>query len=151
VVLFVHMLGIVFWIGGALVALAVDNGVKSESPEVRAGVARQLARVHTMVIGLGALLATATGVLLALGLETSERAEAMREPRMWLMQLAGALGGLVVLFVALPTAVRMGGLAVTTEDGELLPAFEVYRKRLNVVTIIGWVFAVIALFAWEVL
>jgi hypothetical protein len=45
----------------------------------------------------------------------------------------------------------MGGLAVTTEDGELLPAFEVYRKRLNVVTIIGWVFAVIALFAWEVL
>ena len=55
-VLFVHMLGIVFWIGGALVALVVDYGVKGESAEVRAGVARQLARAHTMVIGLGALL-----------------------------------------------------------------------------------------------
>ena len=150
-VLFVHMLGIGFWIGGGLVALLVDNGVKDESPAIRAGVARQLTRMHTMVIGLGALLATATGVLLAMGLETSERAEMMREPRMWLMQLAGALGGLIVLFVALPTAVRLGGLAVTTESGELLPAFEVYRKRLNVVTLIGWILAVVALFAWEVL
>ncbi|NIM52161.1 MAG: DUF2269 family protein [Gemmatimonadales bacterium] len=150
-VLFIHLLGSALWIGGGIAAMVIAIGVRGEVAEVRAGVFRLLARVHTMVIGLGALLAVASGVLLTMSLTTSDTGESMQEPRMWVMQVSGLLGGLTVLFVGLPTAVRMGGLAVTSESGELPPAFETYRKRQAVVSSVAGVLAIIALFAWEVL
>ena len=146
-VVFAHLLGSALWIGGALAAMVIAIGVKGEQAAVRAGVFRLLAKVHTLVIGVGAMLAVSTGVVLTMSLSS----EAMRDPRLWVMQGAGLLGGVLVLFVGLPTAVKMGGLAVMQEDGQLLPAFELYRKRQAVVSSIAGALAIVALLAWKVL
>ncbi len=69
-VLFAHLLGSALWIGGALAAMVIAIGVKGEQAAVRAGVFRLLAKVHTLVIGVGAMLAVSTGVLLTMRLST---------------------------------------------------------------------------------
>ncbi len=146
---FIHSLGMCMWIGGALGAMVIALGARQESNEIRAGVFRLLARVQTSVIGLGALLVLASGVLLTMGLSGSGMGALLQEPKLWVMIVVGLAAGLMVLFVALPTAVRMGGLAITSPKGELPPAFEVYRKRLMIVSCVAGALAVIALFAWE--
>jgi hypothetical protein len=112
---------------------------------------RLLARIQTSVVGLGALLVVASGFLMMMDYSTSGLEIMMREPSRWVMVLVGLLAGVIVLFVALPTAVRMGGLAVTSESGAMPPAFEIYRRRLEVISYVAGALAIIALFAWYVL
>ena len=148
---FAHLLGMVMWIGGALAGMVISIGAREEPPEIRAGVFRLLARMHTMIIGVGALIVVTTGVLLSMQLSSSGMGVMMREPRLWVMVLAGLLGGAIVLFVGLPTAVKMGGVAVVSEDGTLLPLFDVYRKRQAMVSSVAGTLAIIALLAWKFL
>jgi len=148
---FIHSLGMCLWIGGAIAAALIAMGVDKEPGAVRAPVYRILARIHTSVIGLGALLVVASGVLLMMNYSSTGLEVMMREPSRWVMVVVGLLACLLVLFVALPTAVRVGGLAVSSEAGDMPPVFEVYRKRLATVTNIAAVLAVFALFAWVVL
>ena len=63
VVRFLHFLGTALWIGGALVAIMLAIKAQGEAVEVRASVARMLTQVHTLVIGMGALLTVGTGVV----------------------------------------------------------------------------------------
>ena len=149
--LFAHLLGSAMWIGGALAGMVISIGAREEPPEIRAGVFRLLARMHTLVIGVGALLVVTTGALLSLQLSSDGMGVMMREPRLWVMVLAGLAGCAMVLFVGLPTAVKMGGVAVVGEDGRLLPLFEVYRKRQAVVSSVAGTLAIIALLAWKFL
>ncbi|MDH3456805.1 MAG: hypothetical protein OER90_08190 [Gemmatimonadota bacterium] len=149
--LFTHVLGCAMWIGGGLAGLMIEMGVKQESVEVRAGAFRLLARLHTLVIGFGALLVLGSGVVLTMSLDTEGLGDLMREPRLWVMIVAGLLAGFMVLFVGLPTASRMGALAVPSSKGELPPAFEMYRRRSAWITVISGTLAVIALLAWYVL
>lgn len=146
-VLFIHLLGSALWIGGAIAAMVVALGSRRESADVRAGVFRLLTPVHTIVIGFVALLAVGTGLLLTMQAVSSGGGDIMSAPRIWVMQAAGLLGGLLVLFVGLPTAVKMGGLAVPAESGTLLPAFERYRKRQAIVSSVAGVLALVALYA----
>ena len=148
---FVHSFGMCLWIGGAITTMVIALGAQKEGGEMRAGVYRLLARIHTSVVGLGALLVVASGFLLMMDYSTSGLEIMMREPSRWVMVLAGLLAGVIVLFVALPTAVRMGGLAVTSESGEMPRAFEIYRRRLEVISYVAGVLAIFALFAWYVL
>lgn len=146
-VLFLHLLGSALWIGGAIAAMVIAIAARRESAAIRAGAFRLLARVHSLVIGLGALLAVGTGVLLTMQLVSDGRSDLMSSPAIWVMQGTGLIGGLLVLFLGLPTAVKMGGLAVPTEGGQLLPAFERYRKRQAVVSSVAGVLAIVALYA----
>ncbi len=130
-----------------MAAMVVALAARRESVQVRAGAFRLLARVHSMVIGLGAVLALGTGVLLTMGMVSSGTGDTMAHPRIWLMQGAGVLGALLVLFVGLPTAVKLSGLAVPGPSGELLPAFERYRKRQAIVSSVAGVLAIVALYA----
>ncbi len=148
---FVHMLGAALWIGGAVAAMVIALYARNESPEVRAGAYRLLMRVHTMVIGLGAFLVVASGLLLTMNLATSGAGAAMAQPRIWVMQAAGLLGGALVLFIGLPTAIRLGAVATPSETGDLPPAFEKYRKRQAVVSSVAGVLVLISLFAAVVL
>ncbi len=150
-VTFAHSFGMCLWIGGAIASMVIAIGAQKESGEVRAGVYRLLARIQTSVVGLGALLVVASGFLLMMDYSTSGLEIMMREPSRWVMVLVGLLAGVIVLFVALPTAVRMGGLAVTSESGEMPRAFEIYRRRLEVISYVAGVLAIFALFAWYVL
>ncbi len=149
---FVHFLGSALWIGGALAAMVMAVGSRRESVEVRAGIFRLLTRVQTTVIGLGALLTLGSGILWTMWLIQSGGAEGgVLSPGVWVMQLAGLVGGVLVLFVAVPTAVKMGRLAVPTDDGHLLPVFEAFRKRQMVVSSVAGTLAVVSLFAGVVL
>lgn len=150
-VLFIHFLGFVLWLGGGLAAMVVAMSAREEAPEVRAGAHRMLARVHSMIIGLGALLVVASGLLLSANLATTGRGAVLGLPYMSVMQGAGLLGGLLVLFVGLPAAVKLGGLAVTDDNGNLSPAFERYRKRNALANAVAGGLALLALFAAVVL
>lgn len=144
---FAHLMGFALWFGGAIAAMVLAIGARDETPAVRAGVYRLLARVQTMVVGVGAILVVVTGLLLTMrGAD-----ELMREPRIWVMQATGLLGGLMVLLVGLPTAIKLGGLAVVNDKGELPPAFDLYRRRQAIVSSIAGVFALLALAAWKLL
>ena len=151
VLLFMHLLGSALWIGGAIAAMVVALNARREDPAVRAGAFRLLTQVHTLVIGPGALLAVGTGLLLTMQLMTGDAVAVMSQPRVWVMQGAGLIGGLLVLFLGLPTAIRMGGLAVPSDTGVLSPAFERYRRRQAVVSSVAGVLAVISLFAAVIL
>ncbi len=148
---FLHFVGSALWIGGAFAAMVLAVTSRKESMVVRAGVFRLLVNVHTIIIGTGALLVVGTGFLLTMWLAQSGAGEALSQPRIWIMQATGIVGGLMVLLIGLPTAVKMGALAVPIEGDEMLPEFERYRKRQAVVSSVAGVLAVISLFAGTVL
>lgn len=148
---FLHFVGSALWIGGALAAMVMALSARKESAEIRAGVFRQLVNVHTTVIGTGALITVGTGLLLTMWLAQSAGGDALSSPGIWIMQLTGLVGGLLVLLIGLPTAVKMSGLAMPMENGELLPAFERYRKRQAWVSSVAGVLALLSLFAGTVL
>jgi hypothetical protein len=149
--LFGHLLGSAMWIGGALAGMLIAFAAREEPPAVRAGLFRTLAKLHTMVIGIGAMLAVTTGIVLTMWHTANGGGDIMREPRLWVMQGTGLLGGILVMFMGLPTAVKMGGLAVAAEDGTFPRAFEMYRRRQAVISSIAGVLAIVALLAWKVL
>lgn len=151
VMLFIHYLGSALWIGGAVAAMVVSIHARNEDPRVRAGAFRLLAPVQTLVVAPGALLVVASGLLLTMRLMGSGMAQRMAEPGIWIMQGAGLVGGLLVLLVGLPAAVRMGGLAAADESGELPTGFDTYRRRQAVVSSVAGVLALISLFAAVVL
>ncbi len=148
----VHFFGLALWIGGASAAMIMAISSRRESMEVRAGVFRLLANVQTIAVGAGALMTLGSGLLLTIKLAQAMGAENMMgSPRILIMQGAGLVAGLLVLLVSIPTAVKMRALAVPTESGELLPAFERYRKRQAAVSSVAGALAVVALFAAVVL
>ena len=150
-VMFVHILGTALWIGGGVAGMFVASSAGAEPAAIRAGAFRILARLHAAVIGLGALLVLGTGVVLTMSLDSSGLGDLMREPKLWVMIVAGLIAGLMVLFMGLPTASRIGALAVVSERGDLPPAFEGYRRRLATVSAVSGSLAVVALLAWYVL
>lgn len=150
-VAFAHLLGCAMWIGGWMAGVIFTSSVADQSPEVRAGVFRILGRLHTMVIGFGALLVVGTGIVLTMNMDAGGWGGLMQDAKVWVMVLAGMAGGLLVIFVGLPTASRVAALAVVTKTGGLPPAFEVYRKRLDLVSAIAGGLAVIALLSWFLL
>ncbi len=151
IILFAHLMGFALWIGGAIAAMVLAIGARDETPVVRVGVYRLLARVQTMVVGVGAMLVVGTGLLLTMRLSQGGAGELMREPRLWVMQAAGLVGGLMVLLIGLPAAIKLGGLAVVNDQGEAPPAFEMFRRRQAIVSSIAGVLALIALAAWKLL
>jgi hypothetical protein len=65
----------------------------------------------------------------------------------WIMTVLGVLGGLLVAFVALPTALKLKSVAVTRADGQVLPAFEKQKRRLEIVSAVAGLCALASLFA----
>jgi len=149
---FIHFLGSAMWIGGALAAMVLAISSRGESAEIQAGLFRMLTQVHTLVVGLGALLTLGSGVVWTMRL-VQERGPETTTPSVgvWIMQVAGLLGGALVLLLVVPTAVKLGRLAVTTEGGQLLPAFAHYRRRQLIVSSTAVVLAVLSLFTGVVL
>jgi hypothetical protein len=149
---FVHFFGSALWIGGTAAAVLLAASAGRESAPVRAGVYRLLTHVHTLVVGLGALLTVGSGVIWTMLLVQSGAVEETPlSVGVWIMQGAGVVGGALVLLVGIPTAVRLGGLAVPTKDGGLLPAVNLYSRRQMAVSCIGGGLAVLSLFTGVVL
>ena len=149
---FVHFFGSALWIGGVAAAILLAVNVRRESAVIQAGMYRLLTQVHTFIIGLGALLTLGTGVVWTMLLVQNEAAgSAPPSIGVWIMQGAGLIGGALVLLVGIPTAVKLGGLAVVTDDGHLLPAVDHYRRREILVSCVAGTLAVLSLFTGVVL
>lgn len=143
---FVHYLGSCMWIGGAVAALLLMANAERESVDVKVGAYRLLTQVQTLLVGIGALLTLGTGVVWSMSLaRDAGGGGGAATMGTWIMLATGAIGGVLVLVVVVPTAVKLGGLAVTTDAGATLPAFEYYRRRLSVVSIIATVLAILSL------
>jgi hypothetical protein len=142
---FLHMLGQALWIGGAIAAMVLAIDARAEEAPVRASVFRLLARVHSMVIAPGALLTVLSGLWLTMSMARQGRGAELGEPGIAAMQLAGLVGGALVLFVGLPTAGSLARAAEPGPDGQLPPVFERFRKRQAIVSSVAGVLALIAL------
>lgn len=148
---FAHFLGQALWIGGAMTAMIIAVGVRRESSEVRAVTFRLLYRVHALIVGPGALLTVGTGLLMTMQYASNGMSGALSSPGLWIMQGAGLIAGLLVLFISVPTAARLGSLAVASDDGRLPPAFERLRSRQATVSSVAGALALLSLFAGVVL
>ena len=149
-VLFVHIFGTAMWIGGGLAGMLLAFAAREEDVQTRAAAFRILGRMHTMIIGLGALLVLGSGVILTMTMYSGGLGDLFSEPKLWVMIVTGLIAGLIVLFVGLPTAARLTALSVASDKGTMPPAFEIYRKRQAVVSSIAGVLAVVALLSWYV-
>ena len=114
---------------------------RSEDRATQGAVTRLQAQVHRLLILPGALLTVATGVYLSIGAMAQGTA-----PSAWLMvmQGAGVLAALLVLFVTVPTSMRLSRI---NPVGEGAGAFDALRKRIATAGSIAGTLALLALVA----
>lgn len=143
---FLHVVGVALWVGGGVAAMVAGLAARREEPTARAGVFRVLARIHVWVIAPGALLVVGTGLALVGVFVQQGLGARLGDPSLSVMMGAGLLGGLLVLFIGLPAAQKMAGLAVADEEGRLPPAVHRFRARLAAVSSVAGVLALIALY-----
>ncbi len=139
--LFLHFLGTAGWIGGVLASMIVRLTDRDAPGAGSAAVVRGQARVHNRLIAPGAVLVVISGLVLTLRLYGPATG---RPPGLWLlgMQALGLIGGLLVLFVGVPTAARLGRLA---RAGDQSPAFDRLGRRQAMVDSIAGTLALVGL------
>jgi hypothetical protein len=136
------------WVGGWLAAVLVTSSARDEPPQVRVRVAALVARVQTVLVGPGALLTVGSGILWTMALTGGGGIESRVAPiGTSIMTGTGILGGILVAVLAIPAALKLKAVAVTSDDGRVLPVFDQFEKRLNVVSAIAGVCALVSLFA----
>lgn len=141
----VHWIGLILWLGPGVAVMFMNIRARREPPSVRAMLARLLAPVHGVLIGPGALLTAVTGIVLTMRL--ARAGMPMDSVGLMIMQAAGLVGALVVLFAVLPAAARLARVAAAVQGDELPPAFTALRRRVVVGSSVGGTLGVIALFA----
>ena len=140
--LFLHVLGVIAWLGGGLGTMLTGITAKPFETVERLAVYRTMSAVSRNLIGPGAVLVVVTGFGLS--------APYMKSGAMpgWLMAMQGfgLLGALVAIFIVTPTAARLGRL-MADPRGELPEAFHTLRKRLSMFATLAGVMALLALAA----
>jgi hypothetical protein len=143
VVVLLHLLGFVLWLGGALASMVVGAASRREAPEVFTAVARLQGAITRRIVAPGAAVALLSGLVL-----TADRypgaAMAQASPWLFVMQAAGAIGALVVLLAALPTAAKLSRIDA---QGDTAPLFLLLRKRQSIMSSIAGTLALVALIA----
>lgn len=123
--LFLHMLGFTWWLGGGMAAMVAGIASKHFAPAERLAVYGGLSALFRLIVAPGAFLVLATGILLMLQSVGSDYA-----PPAWLgiMTVAGLVGALLVLIAVVPTATRLGRLSPDPR-GDLPEIFTKLRKK----------------------
>lgn len=135
-----HILGYTLWLGGGLAAMAIGIKGRQEERAAQALIVRQLALIHRLLLLPGIVLTLASGFYL------SVPAARQASPSAWLyvMQLAGVIAAILVIFVSLPTLGRLQRLSPLGETG---PRFDALRKRQAVAGMIAGNLGMLALIA----
>lgn len=146
--LFLHLLGFTWWLGGGMAAMVAGVAAKNFAPDERLAVYRGLSALARLIVAPGAFLVLASGVILML---SSGGANADAPPA-WLgiMMVAGLVGALIVLIVVVPTAAKLGRLTPDPR-GDLPEAFTGLRKKQAIFGTIAGTLGLIALIAGTVL
>jgi hypothetical protein len=144
--LFLHLLGFTMWLGGAIASMVIAIAAKREDRHGLGAVVRSQAKLQKMAIAPGALLTVLSGILLTFSVGGDE----LGGFSIWLliMQGAGIIAALLTLFIALPTATKLG---VLDPMGNGAAYFDELRQRQRIVASIAGTFGVVALFAGAML
>lgn len=143
---FLHLLATAAWLGGALATMTLIVTVRSEPVPVRALAYQLSSRLYARLVAPAALVAVLSGLALTMALAMQGFGAMLGSPRLVVMQAAGIIAGLLVLFVGLPTANKLAQLAAQAKD-TLPPEFEEVRKRQAIVQSVAGVLIIIALYA----
>jgi hypothetical protein len=140
--LFLHILGFVLWIGGAVASMVAGVSAKAEGRGGLGVVARAQAAIQKVLIAPGALLTVLSGLILTF--RVTARTGELVGFNLWLvlMQGAGIVGALVALLISLPTANR---LARVDPAGPHAAYFDELQARQRITSSIAGVLALAAL------
>lgn len=130
---FLHMIGQVAWLGGALAAMIVSLAAKREDPARMGTVARLQNAIYRSLVGPGALFTVLSGILLTLVMYNQVTAIGFGH-WMMAMQGMGILAGVIALVHTVPTA---GKLARLEPTGATAAAFKGISERLVVSAIVS--------------
>jgi len=144
--LFVHLLGIILWIGGGLATMVAGVAAKQFPPEARLAAYRLTSAVQRVLVGPGAVAVLVSGVVLSMRFMR----DGMVPGWLTMMMAAGIPAAAVALGAALPTAARLGRLELDAR-GELPPQFTGLRARLVKMASIAGGLGLIALAAGTLL
>lgn len=140
--LFLHLLGFVLWLGGALAAMVMGIAAKHEDRAGLAATVRAQAAVHRAAVLPGALLTVLTGLVLTF--RVMGDVYAGNNGWLILMQATGIIAALISLFIAVPTAARLGRVDPT---GATAAYFDELRARQRIVSSVAGTLGLVALFA----
>ena len=144
--LFLHLLGFTLWLGGAIASMIMGIAARGEERPALGAVVRAQSKITKVAVAPGALLTVLSGLILTFQLSGGDLAGFS----IWLviMQGAGVIAALITLFIALPTAARLGRLDPTGEGARY---FDELRQRQRIVASISGTFGLVALFAGAML
>ena len=123
--LFLHMFATTIWIGGGLAVMVSGIAMKKMDRSLWGGVVDTQAAVYRTLIGPGAMLSVASGVILTF--EMYNRMAVKVPAAMGMMQGFGLLGAVVILLGSFPL---VGKLARLEPIGPEAPRFDQLRSRL---------------------
>lgn len=144
--LFLHLLGFVLWMGGAFASMVFGIAAKREERATLGAVARGQAALQRSVIAPGALLTVLSGLMLTFRIASTD----IMGANLWLilMQACGVVAALLVLFISLPTAIKLSRIDPV---GPTADFFNELRQRQALVGSIAGVFGLTALVAGAML
>ncbi|HEX7024713.1 MAG TPA: hypothetical protein VF187_07840 [Gemmatimonadales bacterium] len=140
--LFVHLLGFIMWMGGGYAALSLGMLMRRLPRNELAMPVMMQGRLMRELILPGAVLATITGIMLTLSLYGSATSVQGYPGGLMAMQGAGMLGAVLVLIVGVPTGARIARLDPV---GEHAPLFDALQRKAAVTGVISGALALIAL------
>ena len=135
-----HIAGFTLWVGGGVAAMTVGIRGKREDRASQAIIVRLLAAIHRLLMLPGIVLTVLSGGYL------SVPAANATAPSSWLMlmQIAGVIAAILVLFVSLPALSRLTRISPVGETG---PAFDGLRKRVATSGMVAGTLSLLALIA----
>jgi uncharacterized membrane protein len=125
---FLHLLGQVAWLGGALAAMIIGIAARREQRDQLGPTVRFQSAIYRSLVGPGALLVVLTGILLTLKMYNQATAVGLSRSLM-AMQGLGILGALIILVHTLPTSTKLARLEPV---GPAAPIFEGLHRRVKV-------------------
>jgi hypothetical protein len=143
--LFLHVMGVVAWLGGGLAVMLSGITAKYFPPDQRLAVYRVMSVVTRNLIGTGAVLVVVSGFVLSVPYFKSSTVPTS----LLAMQGLGLLGAIVAIAIVTPTAARLGRLELDPR-GELPESFAGLRRRQAIFATIAGIFALLALLAGTV-
>lgn len=138
--LFLHILGFLLWMGGAIAVMITGIAARKEERAVLGPLVRMQASITGIMVGPGAGVTVVTGLILAFRMFGT----AQPAPSGWIMimQAAGLLAGIITLAFAIPAA---GRLRRMDPLGPQAAAFDALRSRQRVVGTISGLLTLLAL------
>lgn len=140
---FLHLLGMVLWLGGAFAGMAAGLGARGASRAQQGSTARVQGLLQVRLVGPGAFLTVVSGLVLTIRLYGAMR-DGAPGLALVIMQVAGLIAAILALFIGVPTASRLARL---DPEGPHAAAFDALRARQTVVSSIAGTLGLIALLA----